>query len=174
MIVYKIHNVDNFNDAKPIVEALKDFNKDKSAIWVPKEWAHVEGIGDFEKTTVISVINNSNKPIKAENIKKFLQDAYDSLGEDFLKEKEVYLPEGVIDVKVLEKNKNNVSVKPSAGIVVHKVKTEGLNPSMAFDLVNMVREEYTNLNKNDFVQNDVYTTNTEIFVPESLVDIEVI
>lgn len=85
MIVYKIHNVDNFNDAKPIIEAIKEFNKDKSAIWVPKEWAHVEGIGDFEKTTVISVINNK-KPIKAENIKELLQDAYDMLGgEDFLK-----------------------------------------------------------------------------------------
>ena len=49
MIVYKIHNVENFDDTKPIIEALEDFNKDKSAIWVPKEWAHVEGIGDFEK-----------------------------------------------------------------------------------------------------------------------------
>lgn len=174
MIVYKIHNVDNFNDAKPIIEAIKEFNKDKSAIWVPKEWAHVEGIGDFEKTTVISVINNK-KPIKAENIKEFLQDAYDMLGgEDFLKEKEIYLPEGFIEVEVLEKDKDNVSVKPTAGITVYKVKTEGLNPSMAFDLVNMVREEYDNVNEIGFVQNDVYTMNTEIFVPESLVDIEVI
>lgn len=174
MIVYKIHNVSNFTDANPVIEALKDFNKDKSAIWVPKEWAHVEGIGDFEKTTVISV-NNNKKPIKAENIKGFLQDAYDMLGgEDFLKEKEVYLPEGVIEIEVLEKNKNNVSVKPTAGITVYKVKTEGLSPSMAFDLVNTVREEYNNVNEIGFVQNDVYTMNTEIFVPESLVDIEVI
>ncbi|WP_288941350.1 hypothetical protein, partial [uncultured Streptococcus sp.] len=141
MIVFKIHNVNTFNDAKPIIEAIKEFNKDKSAIWVPKEWAHVEGIGDFEKTTVISVINNK-KPVKAENIKQFLQDAYDKLGgEDFLKEKEVYLPEGLIEVEVLEKNKNNVSVKPTAGITVYKVKTEGLNASMAFDLVNRIREE---------------------------------
>lgn len=173
MIVYKIHNVDNFNDAKPIIEAIKEFNKDKSAIWVPKEWAHVEGIGDFEKTTVISV--NNPKPVKVENIKAFLQDAYDMLGgEDFLKEKELYLPEGVIEIEVLEKNKNTVSVKPTAGITVYKVKTEGLNPSMAFDLVNMVRDEYDSVNEIGFVQNNTYTMNTEIFVPESLVDIEVI
>jgi hypothetical protein len=173
MIVYKIHNVDNFNDAKPIIEAIKDFNKDKSAIWVPKEWAHVVGIGDFEKTTVISV--NNPKPVKVENIKAFLQDAYDMLGgEDFLKEKELYLPEGVIEIEVLEKNKNTVSVKPTAGITVYKVKTEGLNPSMAFDLVNMVRDEYDSVNEIGFVQNNTYTMNTEIFVPESLVDIEVI
>lgn len=173
MIVYKIHNVDNFNDAKPIIEAIKEFNKDKSAIWVPKEWAHVEGIGDFEKTTVISV--NNPKPVKVENIKAFLQDAYDMLGgEDFLKEKELYLPEGVIEIEVLEKTKNTVSVKPTAGITVYKVKTEGLNPSMAFDLVNMVRDEYDSVNEIGFVQNNTYTMNTEIFVPESLVDIEVI
>lgn len=171
MIVFKIHNVNTFNDAKPIIEAIKEFNKDKSAIWVPKEWAHVEGIGDFEKTTVISVINNK-KPVKAENIKQFLQDAYDKLGgEDFLKEKEVYLPEGLIEVEVLEKNKNNVSVKPTAGITVYKVKTEGLNASMAFDLVNRIREEYSNVNENGF---DVCTVDTKIFVPDSLMDIEVI
>jgi hypothetical protein len=171
MIVFKIHNVNTFNDAKPIIEAIKEFNKDKSAIWVPKEWAHVEGIGDFEKTTVISVINNK-KPIKAENIKKFLQDAYDLLGgEDFLKGKEVYLPEGLIEVEVLEKNKNNVSVKPTAGVTVYKVKTDGLNASMAFDLVNRVREEYSNVNENGF---DVYTVDTKIFVPDSLMDIEVL
>lgn len=174
MIVFKIHNVNTFNDAKPIIEAIKEFNKNKSAIWVPKEWAHVEGIGDFEKTTVISVINNK-KPIKAENIKKFLQNAYDSLGgEDFLKEKEVYLPDGVIDVEVLEKNKNNVSVKPSAGVTVYKVKTKGLDAIRAYDLVNMVREEYSNVNENGFVQNDKYTLNTKIFVPDSLMDIEVL
>ena len=171
MIVFKIHNVNTFNDAKPIIEAIKEFNKDKSAIWVPKEWAHVEGIGDFEKTTVISVINNK-KPIKAENIKKFLQDAYDLLGgEDFLKRKEVYLPEGLIEVEVLEKNKNNVSVKPNAGVTVYKVKTDGLNASMAFDLVNRVREEYSNVNENGF---DVCTVDTKIFVPDSLMDIEVL
>lgn len=171
MIVYKIHNVNSFDDAKPIIEALEDFNKDKSAIWVPKEWAHVEGIGDFEKTTVISVVN-TKKPIKAENIKQFLQDAYDKLGgEDFLKEKEIYLPEGLIEVEVLEKNKNNVFVKPTAGITVYKVKTEGLNTSMAFDLVNRIREEYSNVNKNGF---DVCTVDTKIFVPDSLMDIEVI
>lgn len=174
MIVYKIHNVNNFNDAKPVIEAIKEFNKDKSAIWVPKEWAHVEGIGDFEKTTVISVIN-TKKPIKAENIKQFLQDAYDKLGgEDFLKEKEVYLPEGFIDVEVLEKTKRVVSAKPFSGQTVYKVKTDGLNASMAFDLVNMVREEYSNVNEDGFVQNDVCTVDTKIFIPDSLMDIEVI
>lgn len=165
MIVYKIHNVENFDDAKPIIEALEDFNKDKSAIWVPKEWAHVEGIGDFEKTTVISVINNK-KPIKAENIKQFLQDAYDKLGgEDFLKEKEVYLPGNLIEIEVLEKTKPLSDVKPKTNKLVFKVKTDGLSVDHAFDLVRFVRDNF---------DERVINKNTPIFIPDSILDVEFI
>ena len=78
MIVYKIHNVENFDDAKPIIEALEDFNKDISAIWVPKEWAHVEGIGDFERTTVISksIIKSLLKPKTLNNFYKTLMTSW--------------------------------------------------------------------------------------------------
>lgn len=165
MIVYKIHNVENFDDAKPIIEALEDFNKDKSAIWVPKEWAHVEGIGDFEKTTVISVISNK-KPIKAENIKQFLQDAYDKLGgEDFLKEKEVYLPGNLIEIEVLEKTKPLSDVKPKTNKLVFKVKTDGLSVDHAFDLVRFVRDNF---------DERIINKNTPIFIPDSILDVEFI
>lgn len=165
MIVYKIHNVENFDDAKPIIEVLEDFNKDKSAIWVPKEWAHVEGIGDFEKTTVISVINNK-KPIKAENIKQFLQDAYDKLGgEDFLKEKEVYLPGNLIEIEVLEKTKPLSDVKPKTNKLVFKVKTDGLSVDHAFDLVRFVRDNF---------DERIINPNTPIFIPDSILDVEFI
>jgi len=165
MIVYKIHNVSNFNDAKPVIEALEDFNKDKSAIWVPKEWAHVEGIGDFEKTTVISVLSN-DKHIKAENIKDFLQDAYYLLGgEDFLKEKEVYLPEGLIEVEVLEKTKPLSTVKPNNNKLVFKVKTAGLSVDHAFDMVDCVRDKLFGMDINQ---------NKPIFIPDSFLDVEVI
>lgn len=165
MIVYKIHNVENFDDTKPIIEALEDFNKDKSAIWVPKEWAHVEGIGDFEKTTVISVINNK-KPIKAENIKQFLQDAYDKLGgEDFLKEKEVYLPGNLIEIEVLEKTKPLSDVKPKTNKLVFKVKTDGLSVDHAFDLVRFVRDNF---------DERIINKNTPIFIPDSILDVEFI
>ncbi len=165
MIVYKIHNVENFDDAKPIIEALEDFNKDKSAIWVPKEWAHVEGIGDFEKTTVISVINNK-KPIKAENIKQYLQDAYDKLGgEDFLKEKEVYLPGNLIEIEVLEKTKPLSDVKPKTNKLVFKVKTDGLSVDHAFDLVRFVQDNF---------DERIINQNTPIFIPDSILDVEFI
>ena len=165
MIVYKIHNVENFDDAKPIIEALEDFNKDKSAIWVPKEWAHVEGIGDFEKTTVISVVN-TEKPIKAEDIKQFLQDAYDKLGgEDFLKEKEVYLPGNLIEIEVLEKTKPLSDVKPKNNKLVFKVKTDGLSVNHAFDLVGFVRDNYSER---------IINQNTPIFIPDSILDVEFI
>lgn len=165
MIIYKIHNVENFDDAKPIIEALEDFNKDKSAIWVPKEWAHVEGIGDFEKTTVISVINNK-KPIKAENIKQFLQNAYDKLGgEDFLKEKEVYLPGNLIEIEVLEKTKPLSDVKPKTNKLVFKVKTDGLSVDHDFDLVRFVRDNF---------DERIINKNTPIFIPDSILDVEFI
>lgn len=166
MIVYKIHNVENFDDAKPIIEALEDFNKDKSAIWVPKEWAHVEGIGDFEKTTVISVINNNKKPIKAGDIKRFLQDAYDKLGgEDFLKEKEVYLPVNLIEIEVLEKTKPLSDVKPKNNKLVFKVKTDGLSVDHSFDLVRFVRDNF---------DERIINQNTPIFIPDSILDVEFI
>ena len=47
MIIIKIHNVFNLADAQPVIDVIKEFNEDKSAIWVPKEWASVEGVGDF-------------------------------------------------------------------------------------------------------------------------------
>ena len=103
-----------------------------------------------KKTTVISVINNK-KPIKAENIKQFLQDAYDKLGgEDFLKEKEVYLPGNLIEIEVLEKTKLLSDVKPKTNKLVFKVKTDGLSVDHAFDLVRFVRDNFDEriINKN--------------------------
>lgn len=191
MIIIKVHNVFNLVDAQPVIDAIEEFNKDKSAIWVPKEWAHVEGIGDFEKTTVISVLN-TKKPIKPENIKQFLQDAYDKLGgEDFLKEKEVFLPESFVDIEVLEKRSETNNISPKAGIVVYKVKTEGLPVAQAVEMVENVKEMYSSNvmsyrveagnEKVDNINSDIDTKillpkpiEKTIFIPDSLLDIEVI
>lgn len=191
MIIIKVHNVFNLADAQPVIDAIEEFNKDKSAIWVPKEWAHVEGIGDFEKTTVISVLN-TKKPIKPENIKQFLQDAYDKLGgEDFLKEKEVFLPESFVDIEVLEKRSETNNISPKAGIVVYKVKTEGLPVAQAVEMVENVKEMYSSNvmsyrveagnEKVDNINSDIDTKillpkpiEKTIFIPDSLLDIEVI
>lgn len=194
MIIIKIHNVFNFADAQPVIDAIEEFNKDKSAIWVPKEWASVEGVGDFEKTTVISVLN-TKKPIKPENIKQFLQDAYDKLGgEDFLKENKIFLPENFVDIEVLEKRSETNHICQKAGIVVYKVKTEGLPAAQAVEMVENVKEMYSSNvmsyhveadnEKVDSINLDVYTVDTKIqlpksiektiFIPDSLLDIEII
>ena len=178
MLIYKIHNVGlSFNKAKPIIDVLKKFNEGKSAIWLPEEWAHVEAVGDYETTTVIYV-PNPNKRIDAINhpgrLTKLLEDAYDALGgEDFLKEESVFIPDGMVRVEVLKKPTIS-SEKPKQGITLFKVKTDGMDVANAFELINRIREEYTNVNEDGFVQNDVYTVNTKIFVPDSLMDIEVI
>lgn len=193
MIIIKIHNVFNLADAQPVIDAIKEFNKDKSAIWVPKEWASVEGVGDFEKTTVVSVVN-SKKPIKPEDIKQFLQDAYDKLGgEDFLKEKKIFLPENFVDIEVLEKRSETNHISQKAGIVVYRVKTEGLPVAQAVEMVEDVKEMYSSNvmsyieadnEKVDNINSDIYTVDTKIqlpksiektiFIPDSLLDIEVI
>ena len=194
MIIIKIHNVFNFADAHPVIDAIEEFNKDKSAIWVPKEWASVEGVGDFEKTTVISVLN-TKKPIKPENIKQFLQDAYDKLGgEDFLKENKIFLPENFVDIEVLEKRSETNHINQKAGIVVYKVKTEGLPAAQAVEMVENVKEMYSSnimsspveacKEKVGNINSDIYTVDTKIqlpesiektiFIPDSLLDIEII
>ena len=194
MIIIKIHNVFNFADAHPVIDAIEEFNKDKSAIWVPKEWASVEGVGDFEKTTVISVLN-TKKPIKPENIKQFLQDAYDKLdGEDFLKENKIFLPENFVDIEVLEKRSETNHINQKAGIVVYKVKTEGLPAAQAVEMVEDMKEMYlsnvmsyhveADNEKVGNINSDIYTVDTKIqlpesiektiFIPDSLLDIEII
>lgn len=60
-------------------------------------------------------------------------------------------------------------------ITMYKVKsTEGMGPEIAFEHVNTVREEYDNLGVTpSSAGGEVYTVNTKMWVPESLVDIDV-
>ena len=60
-------------------------------------------------------------------------------------------------------------------VTLYKVKTvEGINPTMAFDLVNDVREEYDNIGVHPSgAGGEVYTVNTKMWVPEGLVDVDV-
>jgi len=60
-------------------------------------------------------------------------------------------------------------------VTLYKVKTvDGINPTLAFDLVNDVREEYDNIGVSPSgAGGEVYTVNTKMWVPEGLVDVDV-
>ena len=165
MIVYKIHNVNNLNDAKPIIEAIKEFNQDKSTIWLPEEWAHVEAIGDYEPVTVIYVRNQGKRIDAIKNPKllyDFLKTAYDNLGgESLLSEDNVFIPDGIVEIERFEKPVVH-SESPKKGLTLFKVKTDGMSCSTAFDIVSEVRRMYNNIN--------AYTVNTKIKVPEEILD----
>ena len=133
---------------------------------------------------MISVLN-TKKPIKPENIKQFLQDAYDKLGgEDFLKEKKIFLPESFVDIEVLEKRSETNHINPKAGIVVYKVKTEGLPVAQAMKMVEDVKEMYSSNVMSYHVESGNEKVDTKIqlpesiektiFIPDSLLDIEII
>ena len=61
-------------------------------------------------------------------------------------------------------------------ITVYKVKnTEGMLPAQAYNVVNEVRQEYSNIGvAPSSVGNEIYTVNTQMWIPEGLVDIEVV
>lgn len=60
-------------------------------------------------------------------------------------------------------------------VTLYKVKTvDGINPTMAFDYVNDVREEYDNIGVSPAgAGGEVYTINTKMWVPEGLVDVDI-
>jgi hypothetical protein len=61
-------------------------------------------------------------------------------------------------------------------VQVYKVKqTEGVGPATAFDTVNTVREEYDNIGVTPASNSlEVYTINTKIWIPEGLLDFQVV
>lgn len=61
-------------------------------------------------------------------------------------------------------------------VTLYKVKTsEGMAPERAFDHVNTVREEYDNIGVTPAtVGTEVYTVNTKIWMPEGLLDVQVV
>lgn len=61
-------------------------------------------------------------------------------------------------------------------VTLYKVKsTEGMLPAQAFDIVNTVRQQYDNIGVTPGSQgSEIYTVNTKIWVPEGLLDMEVI
>ena len=184
MLVYKIHNVNTLEQAQPIINELKRFNKGKSAIWLPEEWAHVEALGDYEPVTVIYV-RNQGKSINAKKDPKllydFLKNAYDNLGgERFLSEDNVFIPDGIVEIERFEKPVIRQESQKK-GLTVFKVKTDGMCLDMAFDVVNAVQEMYdaTNVYNKINAPKEMLDKNEEvlgktIWIPDSLVDIEVL
>lgn len=184
MLVYKIHNVNTLEQAQPIINELKRFNKGKSAIWLPEEWAHVEALGDYEPVTVIYV-RNQGKSINAKKDPKllydFLKTAYDNLGgEKFLSEDNVFIPDGIVEIERFEKPVLKQE-SPKKGLTVFKVKTDGMCLDLAFDVVNTVQEMFdaTNVYNKINVPKEMLDKNEEvlgktIWIPDSLVDIEVL
>ena len=185
MLVYKIHNVNTLKQAQPIINELKRFNKGKSAIWLPEEWAHLEALGDYEPVTVIYV-RNQGKPINATKDPKllydFLKTAYDNLGgESFLSEDNVFIPDGIVEIERFEKPVVRQE-SPKKGLTVFKVKTEGMSLSMAFDVVNAVQEMYdatnvynkVNVPKEMLDKDKNEVLGKTIWIPDSLVDIEIL
>ena len=61
-------------------------------------------------------------------------------------------------------------------VTIYKVKTvEGMNPTMSFDYVNEVREEYDNLGVTpNSTGSEVYSINTKMWVPEGLITVETV
>lgn len=184
MLVYKIHNVNTLEQAQPIINEIKRFNKGKSAIWLPEEWAHVEALGDYEPVTVIYV-RNQGKSINAKKDPKllydFLKNAYDNLGgESFLSEDNIFIPDGIVEIERFEKPVLKQE-SPKKGLTVFKVKTDGMCLDLAFDVVNTVQEMFdaTNVYNKINVPKEMLDKNEEvlgktIWIPDSLVDIEVL
>lgn len=183
MLVYKIHNVNTLEQAQPIINELKRFNKGKSAIWLPEEWAHVEALGDYEPVTVIYV-RNQGKPINAKKDPKllydFLKNAYDNLGgERFLSEDNIFIPDGIVEIERFEKPVLKQE-SPKKGLTVFKVKTDGMCLDLAFDVVNTVQEMFdaTNVYNKINVPKEMLdkreALGKTIWIPDSLVDIEIL
>ena len=61
-------------------------------------------------------------------------------------------------------------------VTIYKVKSvDGMNPAMSFDYVNEVKEEYDNLGVTPAsTGGEVYSINTKMWVPEGLLDVQVI
>lgn len=183
MLVYKIHNVNTLEQAQPIINEIKRFNKGKSAIWLPEEWAHVEALGDYEPVTVIYV-RNQGKSINAKKDPKliydFLKTAYDNLGgERFLSEDNIFIPDGIVEIERFEKPVLKQE-SPKKGLTVFKVKTDGMCLDLALDVVNTVQEMFnaTNVYNKINVPKEMLDKNEvlgkTIWIPDSLVDIEVL
>lgn len=162
MYIYHINA--SLKDMKPIVDVIEDFNKDKSALWIPKGYATVEAVGDFEDKLVIYV---NDAPAKVEDLKKFLQKAYDDLGgESFTQNSEVFVPCNMVELEYLHQNKDKVYVTKDEPTLLFKVKTPSNVPaSLAFDIVNQVRELYDT--EGEAMQKNIY-------IPDNLVEVEAI
>lgn len=183
MLVYKIHNVNTLEQAQPIINEIKRFNKGKSAIWLPEEWAHVEALGDYEPVTVIYV-RNQGKSINAKKDPKllydFLKNAYDNLGgESFLSEDNIFIPDGIVEIERFEKPVLKQE-SPKKGLTVFKVKTDGMCLDLAYEVLNTVQEMFdaTNVYNKINVPKEMLDKNEvlgkTIWIPDSLVDIEVL
>jgi len=61
-------------------------------------------------------------------------------------------------------------------VTLYKVKTvEGMNPTMSFDYVNEVREEYENIGVSpNSTGSELYSINTKMWVPDSLLDVQIL
>ena len=161
MYIYHINA--SLKDMKPIVDVIEDFNKDKLALWIPKGYATVEAVGNFDDKLVIYV---NNAPSKVEDLKKFLQKAYDDLGgESFTQKSEMFVPGNMVELEYLHQNKDKVYVTKDEPTLLFKVKTPSNIPaSQAFDIVNQVRELYET---DDVTQKNIY-------IPDNLVEVEAI
>ena len=61
-------------------------------------------------------------------------------------------------------------------VTLYKVKSvDGMNPTMSFDFVNTVREEYDNLGVSPgSTGSEVYAMNTKMWIPQNLLEVEVV
>ena len=181
MIVYKIKNLNDIETCRKVEKTIREFNKGKSLIWLPEYWVEAELIGDTDERKVVVYVKEHFKIPDVQDIYKFLEEKYNMMGgEEFLKNGDsAWIPYEMVRLEVLENKKSNVNVNYDASvppITVFKVDCNGLSPSMAFALVDDLREHYSNVDTevpNQCKDTDApYTVKTEIWVPDPLVTVE--